>query len=256
MNSVVAGGHRLEFEWIGPKPSATPTLVFLHEGLGCVAMWKGFPAAVAAATGCGALVFSRAGYGGSDAIALPRPTRYMHDEATSVLPEILDATEVRDAILVGHSDGASIALIHAGSEAAARVRGLVLEAPHVFVEEASVSSITEAKKAYEAGSLRARLERYHGRNTDCAFRGWNDVWLSHDFRAWNIEEFLPRVRVPALVVQGEDDEYGTIAQVESIAAKSGGPVERAILAACGHSPHRDRPGETVAAIAAFVAKLH
>ncbi len=258
---MVVGGspglarHSLEFEWLGPAPAEAPTLVFLHEGLGCVAMWKGFPAAVAAATGCGALVYSRAGYGGSDAVELPRPTRYMHDEAFGALPEVLDATGVRDAILVGHSDGGSIALLYAGSGRAERVRALVLEAPHVFVEDVSVVSIAEAKRAYESGDLRARLLRYHGENTDGAFWGWNDVWLSDAFRAWNIEEALPRVRAPALVLQGEDDAYGTLAQVDAIVRQSGGRVERRILPACGHSPHRDRPEETLDAIVRFVASV-
>jgi pimeloyl-ACP methyl ester carboxylesterase len=261
MQRVVVGGspglarHSLEFEWLGPAPAEAPTLVFLHEGLGCVAMWKGFPAAVAAATGCGALVYSRAGYGGSDAVELPRPTRYMHDEAFGALPEVLDATGVRDAILVGHSDGGSIALLYAGSGRAERVRALVLEAPHVFVEDVSVVSIAEAKRAYESGDLRARLLRYHGENTDGAFWGWNDVWLSDAFRAWNIEEALPRVRAPALVLQGEDDAYGTLAQVDAIVRQSGGRVERRILPACGHSPHRDRPEETLDAIVRFVASV-
>ena len=218
-------------------------------------MWKGFPAAVAAATGCGALVYSRAGYGGSDAVELPRPTRYMHDEAFGALPDVLDATGVRDAILVGHSDGGSIALLYAGSGRAERVRALVLEAPHVFVEDVSVASIAEAKRAYEAGDLRARLLRYHGENTDVAFWGWNDVWLSDAFRAWNIEEALPQVRAPALVLQGEDDAYGTLAQVDAILRQSGGRVERRILPACGHSPHRDRPEETLDAIVRFVASV-
>jgi len=253
MKSVVAGRHRLEYERHGAADA--PTLVFLHEGLGCVAMWKGFPADVADATGCGALVYSRAGYGGSDPIELPRPTRYMHDEATGALPEILDALDVHSAILVGHSDGASIALIHAGTHATARVKALVLEAPHVFVEDISVTSIAESKRAYETTDLRARLERYHGKNTDVAFRGWNDVWLSDDFRAWNIEEYLPRITVPTLVVQGEDDAYGTLAQVESIERNSGGEVERAILPSCGHAPHRDRPKETLDAIVRFVATI-
>ncbi len=215
-----------------------------------------FPGAVAAATGCGALVYSRAGYGGSDAIELPRPTRYMHDEARGALPAIMDAYgRARRHSRRACCDGGSIALIYAGSERAERIRGLVLEAPHVFVEDVSVTSIADAKAAYETGDLRARLERYHGKNTDGAFRGWNDVWLSDAFRSWNIEEYLPRVRVPAVVVQGEDDAYGTMAQVESIAAKSGARVDRAILAKCGHSPHRDRPAETLDAIVRFVATL-
>lgn len=248
-----AGGHRLEYAWHGPPPDAAPTLVFLHEGLGCVSLWRDFPARLADATGCGALVYSRAGYGRSDPAPLPRPVRFMHDEGLRVLPAVLDAAGVRDAVLVGHSDGASIALVHAGSGAAGRVRALVLEAPHVFVEEESVRSIAAIGEAYRGGGLRARLERHHGANVDCAFHGWNGVWLDPAFRAWNIEAYLPRVSVPVLVVQGEADEYGTLAQVDAIRRQAGGPVETLVLPGVGHSPHRDDPGAALRAMARFVS---
>jgi len=250
-----AGGRRLEYAWHGPPPDAAPTLVFLHEGLGCVSLWRDFPERLAEATGCGALVYSRAGYGRSDPVPLPRPVRFMHDEGLRVLPEVLDAAGVRDAVLVGHSDGASIALVHAGSGAAGRVRALVLEAPHVFVEDESVRSIAAIGEAYRDTELRAKLARHHGDNVDCAFHGWNGVWLDPGFRAWNIEEYLPRVTVPVLVVQGEADEYGTLAQVEAVRGGAAGPVETVVLPGVGHSPHRDAPEATLGAMARFVSAV-
>jgi pimeloyl-ACP methyl ester carboxylesterase len=254
---LTAAGHRLEFAWHGPAPGEAPTIVLLHEGLGSVSAWRDFPARLSAATGMGALVYSRWGYGKSDPVSLPRPLSYMHDEALSSLPEVLDAAGVRSCVLFGHSDGGSIAIVFAGSglPQVERVRGLVLEAPHVFVEDVSVKSIADAREAYRATDLRARLERHHGTNVDGAFRGWNDAWLDPGFRAWNIETYLPRVHVPTLVLQGEDDAYGTLAQVDAIERGSGGPVKRLILPRCGHAPHRDRPDEVLEGTVAFVASL-
>lgn len=251
--TVVAGGRRIEFAWHGPGPGDAPTLVFLHDGIGCIATWRDFPAALARETGCGALVYSRAGYGGSDPVALPRPLTYMHDEGFAGLPEILDATGVRKAFLVGHSDGGSIALIHSSTpRAIPRVRGLLLEAPHVFCEDATVRAIEKARDEYVSGDLRARLERHHGGNVDCAFWGWNLAWLNPGFREWNIEKYLPAVTVPVLVVQGLDDPYGTLRQVEAIERQCGGPVRRLVLDRCGHSPHRDQRERTFSDMAAFV----
>jgi len=252
-----AGGARLEARWTGPGPAAAPTLVFLHEGLGSASLWRDFPDRLAAATGCGALVYSRAGYGRSAPAPLPRPVRFMHDEA-AVLAEVLAAAEIRQAILVGHSDGASIALIYAGTAGSSTgilLRGLILEAPHVFTEPHGLASIAKIGDAYRTTDLRERLARHHGANVDVAFRGWNDVWLSPGFRAWNLEEFLPAIRVPSLVLQGEDDEYGTWRQVEAIARQSGGPVEALAIPACGHSPHRERPDLALPAMARFVRAL-
>jgi pimeloyl-ACP methyl ester carboxylesterase len=221
-----------------------------------VSLWRDFPARLAGATGLRTLVFSRAGYGASDAEPLPWPVSFMHRQGLEVLGAVLDAAGIDDAILVGHSDGASIALVHAGgADPRGRVRALVLLAPHVLCEDLTIRSIEAAREAYERGDLRVRLERHHGANVDNAFRGWNGAWLDPGFRAWTIEEYLPRVRVPVLVIQGEDDAYGTRRQVDAIAAGCPGPVETLLLPGCGHSPHRDRPEETLRAIAAFVRRL-
>lgn len=230
--------------------------MLLHEGLGCVSLWRDFPAGLARATGLRTLVFSRAGYGASDPEPLPWPVSFMHRQGLEVLGPVLDAAGIDDAILVGHSDGASIALVHAGGgDPGGRVRGLALLAPHVFCEELTVRSIAEAKEAYAFGDLRPRLARHHGANVDNAFRGWNDVWLRPDFLHWNIEEFLPRIRVPVLAIQGESDEYGTTRQIDAIVAGCAGPVTTLLLSGCGHSPQRDRPEETLQGIAAFVRRL-
>jgi pimeloyl-ACP methyl ester carboxylesterase len=242
--------ERLETAWHGPPPDRAPTLVFLHEGLGCVAMWRDFPAALAEATGTGALVYSRFGYGKSPPVALPRPLTYMHDEA-ALLPQILGDAKIRDAVLVGHSDGGSIALLHAATRDP-RVRGLALEAPHVFCEDVSVASIAAARVAFETGDLRARLARYHGENVDVAFRGWNDAWLDPGFRAWNLEACLPEIQAPVLVVQGEDDAYGTLAQVDAIERGLRAPFTRCVLPECGHAPHKDQRAPTLAVMQAFV----
>jgi len=243
-------GHRLECVRIRGAKSA-PTLVFLHEGLGSVALWKDFPARVAEATGCPVLVYSRAGYGRSSPAVLPRVPNYMHVEALTVLPALLDRLGIADPVLVGHSDGASIALLHAGSSGRP-VRALVALAPHVFVEDMSIASIDEVRRQYETTDLREKLARRHA-DPDAAFRGWNDVWLAPAFRSWNIEACLPGVRCPLLLIQGSDDEYGSAAQLDAIERQVGGKVARIELADCRHSPHRDQPEATLAAIADFVA---
>ncbi|MGH8714071.1 MAG: alpha/beta fold hydrolase [Casimicrobiaceae bacterium] len=230
-----------------------PPLVFLHEGLGSVALWKDFPARLARATGCAALVYSRPGYGRSTAATLPRRPDYMHVEASTVLPALLDHLGIDDPVLIGHSDGASIALLHAGS-GSRPVRAIVALAPHVFVEEISLTSIAQARRTFETTDLRAKLARHHA-DADAAFRGWNDIWLAPAFRDWNIEACLPGVRCPLLLIQGRDDEYGTPSQLDAIERQVGGSVARIELAACRHSPHRDQPEATLAAIAGFVATL-
>jgi pimeloyl-ACP methyl ester carboxylesterase len=247
---VTVQAQRLETEWIGPPPDAAPTLVFLHEGLGCLAAWRGFPARLAAATGCGALVYSRAGYGGSDAVTLPRPLDYMEQEGRTTLPELLATLGVRRPVLVGHSDGASIALVAAGSGLA--VAAVIAEAPHVVCEDVAVASVAKARDAFMAGDLRVRLGRYHGGNVDVAFWGWAGAWSDPRFKAWSIEAVLPRVTAPVLVIQGDADPYGTLRQVERIEAGCPGPVRRLVLAGCGHTPHRERAEETLAAMTGFV----
>ena len=252
---LTAGGARLEYVWYGPKPDQATTLVFLHEGLGCVSMWRDFPQQVAAATGCGVMVYSRRGYGRSDPCELPRPVRFMHDEALDILPQVLKALDIGDHILVGHSDGASISLINAGALQDPALKGVIVEAPHVFVEDISVTSIADIKAIYESTDMAEKLSRHHGDNTECAFRGWNDVWLEATFVDWNIEEYLADIRVPLQVIQGEDDEYGTPAQVHAIAAQAGATVDVNLLTDCGHSPHRDQPGRTLAAMTRFVGQI-
>jgi len=215
-------------------------------------MWRDFPRRVEEVTGHEVLVYSRHGYGRSAPLTAPRPVRFMHDEALVVLPALLDTLEIRSPILLGHSDGGSIAIIHAGGSGR-DVAGLVLLAPHVMVEEISVASIAAARVAYAQGDLRARLARHHA-DVDGAFRGWNEVWLRPEFRAWTIEEYLPRITCPVLAIQGEDDEYGTMEQVERIArAIPGAKVLK--LAQCGHSPHRDRAQEVLDAIRGFVERV-
>lgn len=256
MSYLTVSGKQLEYSWHGPGPEEAPTLVFLHEGLGCMEMWRGFPELVAAASGCGALVYSRAGYGHSDPIELPRPVRFMHDEALITLPQVLEALAITRAILVGHSDGGSIALIHAGGSGDARVRGLILEAPHVFVEEPGLQSIRAIAEDYRSDDhkLEQRLQRYHGEQVEQTFWAWNNVWLDPAFRSWNIEAYLPQVRVPVLLIQGEDDQYGTLAQVRAIENGCQGPVQTLVLSNCGHSPHLDQPELTLEAMTSFLAQ--
>ena len=251
MRSIIAGGHNLEYQWLGPEPSASKTIIFIHEGLGCVELWRDFPRQLVERTGLCGLVYSRAGYGKSDPITLPRTTRFMHEEALTVLPQLLAQLKIRDAVLFGHSDGGSIALIYAGAIKQS-VSALVLEAPHVFVEEFGLRSIRKAKEDYESSDLRERLRRYHHENVECAFRGWNDVWLNPDFVHWNIEEYLPSISVPVLVLQGDEDQYGTWRQVEAIAQGCSGRVDTLLLKNCGHSPHRDQPEATIEHTVAFL----
>jgi len=238
----------IERIWVGPARSGGRELVFLHEGLGSITQWRDTPDAIARASGCAALVYARRGYGRSPPAPLPRPLTYMHDEAVE-LPELLAAERVQAPILIGHSDGASIAIIAAGSGLA--VTALVLIAPHVFVEDISVRSIALAGEAYRTTDLRERLAKHHA-DADNAFWGWNRAWLDPAFRAWNLERFLPHVTVPVLIVQGAADEYGTLAQVDAIASQVGGPVETLVVAGAGHSPHRTHAAEVHARIAAFV----
>ena len=258
MQRMMLGQSRLEYRWWGPGGGTGPVLVLLHEGLGCVAMWRDFPALLHRRTGLPVFAWSRAGYGGSDSVELPRRVDYMHVEGCDVLGAVLDAAGIADAVLVGHSDGASIAIVHAGTHAqppGSRIRALVLLAPHVFCEDVSIASIRAAGDAYRNGGLRERLARYHGNQVDAAFFGWHDVWLLPEFRQWSIERFLPDITVPVLLIQGAQDAYGSAAQLDAIERGVAGPVTRRWLEGCRHAPHRERPGETLDAIDAFVAPL-
>jgi len=249
---VDIAGQQLECVRIGTDHPG-PTLIFLHEGLGSVALWRDFPQRVADATARPALIYSRAGYGRSTALAAARTPRYMHDEALVTLPALLDALGIVDPILIGHSDGASIALIHAGARVRP-VRALIALAPHVFVEDLSIANITRARHDYEGADLRAKLGRYH-LDVDSAFRGWNEIWLSPAFRDWNIEGYLPGIDCPLLLIQGRDDEYGTLAQLDAIERQVRGLVDRLELLNCGHSPHRDQPQATLAAMTGFISTV-
>jgi pimeloyl-ACP methyl ester carboxylesterase len=243
-------GGRIEYE---RHPGDWPPLVFLHEGLGSVGLWRGMPAEVAAATGQAVLNYSRFGYGSSTPASLPRPTRYMHDEALGVLPELLDALELARPVLVGHSDGASIALIHAGARCRA-VTALALLAPHVIVEDETIAGIEAARASYLGSDLPAKLARWHD-DADATFWGWNDVWLSPEFRGWDIRDYLPAVTEPTLILQGEADTYGTWAQVDAIEKGVSGPCRSVRLPGAGHGLHLERRAEIVEALGEFVTSL-
>lgn len=245
--------QRLEYRMIGPRPDQAPTLVVLHEGLGCVGLWGDFPDRLAQATGTGVFVYSRAGYGKSSPVTLPRPLDYMHDEATKTLPRLLETIGFRRGLLVGHSDGASISAIYAGSIQDHRVRGLVLMAPHFFTEDEGIASIAEAKKAYETTDLRDKLARWHA-DPDNAFRGWNDAWLDPKFREWDITQELAYIRVPILIVQGKGDQYGTMRQIEVAQEECYCPVDVAVMDA-KHAPHREAPEQTLKVVADFANRL-
>jgi pimeloyl-ACP methyl ester carboxylesterase len=248
------GPSRLEYRLVGPRPDAAPTLVMLHEGLGSAALWGDFPAQLSGATGAGVFSYSRAGYGRSSPVALPRPLDYMHREALEVLPRLLEAIGLQRGILIGHSDGASIATIYAGSVQDHRVRGLVLMAPHFFVEDVSLAAIAAAREAYATTDLREKLARWHA-DVDNAFRGWNDAWLDPEFRGWDITEMLAYVRVPILIVQGKKDQYGTERQIAAAEEECYCPVEALLLPDARHSPYRDAPVATLAATSEFVNRL-
>jgi pimeloyl-ACP methyl ester carboxylesterase len=248
------GNTRLEYRMIGPRPDEAPTIVMLHEGLGCVGLWGDFPDKLAAATGAGVFVYSRAGYGNSSPVALPRPLTFMQDEARDVLPRLLDAVGFRRGLLLGHSDGASIAAIYAGSVQDHRVRGLILIAPHFFTEDMGIAEIARAKQMFATTELRGKLARWHA-DVDNAFRGWNDAWLDPDFRKWDITTELAYIRVPLLIVQGADDQYGTVKQIEAAERECYCPVDVALLPGVRHSPHREAPDELLKVTAEFANRL-
>jgi pimeloyl-ACP methyl ester carboxylesterase len=245
---------RLEYRMIGLRPNEAPTIVMLHEGLGSVGLWGAFPEQLAAATGAGVLVYSRANYGKSSPGKLPRSINFMDEEALDVLPRVLAAIGFERGVLFGHSDGASIATIYAGGVQDHRVRGLVLMAPHFFTEEMGLAEIRRTNADYAVSDLRDKLKRRHS-DVDSAFRAWSEPWLNPDFRNWDITEALGYIRVPLLIVQGADDQYGTIKQIEAAQQECYCPVDVAILPGARHSPHRDAPAATLEIVSAFINRL-
>jgi pimeloyl-ACP methyl ester carboxylesterase len=254
--SIALGdGRRVETAWWGPGPEAAPSIVMLHEGLGSVSLWRDAPSRISAATGCGVFAYSRLGYGQSDPVPLPRPLTFMHDEAREVLPRVLDEAGVRRCILLGHSDGASIAAIYAGSHQDFRVRGLILLAPHFFVEASGLAEIAEAERRYEAGDLRDRMARHH-RDAEVAFRGWNRAWRDPAFPGvFDLQPEIAHIRVPILIIQGEADRYGTVEHARLAEREAYCPVETLLLPGIGHAPQFEAPDTTLEAVRDFAARL-
>ena len=240
----------LEYRIILGDP-ALPPLVFLHEGLGSAGLWRDFPDHVARRTGACALIYSRTGYGRSSGLAAKRTARYLHDEALDILPRLLAKLGIAEPILIGHSDGASISLIYAAHHPG-DVAAIVLMAPHVFVESISLSGIAAASELYETGGLRERLSKHHD-HVDDAFHGWADTWLSPTFGSWSLGAEVEMLRAPTLLIQGEDDNFGTLAQLDAFEATRNARVTRLVLRDCGHAPHRDQEAKVMEAVAGFVA---
>ena len=249
MPFVTVRERRIEYRVVLGPAGPCPTLVFLHEGLGSMGLWRDFPDKVARRLGAPALVYSRFGYGESDELLDKRTPSFMHEEALEILPQLLDQLEIRHPLLIGHSDGASIALIHAAA-AKRPVSGIACMAPHVFVEPIGLDSIAKIRETYFKTDLKQRLAKYHAR-VDDAFLGWADVWLEPEFRAWSIEDLIDDIAAPVLLIQGRDDEYGTLAQLDRIEARAKVPVSRLVLDRCGHAPHRDQEAAVIEAIADF-----
>ena len=251
---ITLDGKQLETAWWGPPPEDAPTLVLLHEGLGSVGLWRDFPAALQAALGCGVFAYSRFGYGRSSSIELPRPLSYMHDEAREILGRVLDAAGIRRCVLVGHSDGGSIAAIYAGESHDPRVIGLALIAAHFIVEDVSVESIAGITRDYEAGQLKERLARHHD-DVEAAFRGWSGAWLDPAFRTWNITRQVEGIAVPLLLLQGADDAYGTVEQLRVAERHARCKVETMLIPGARHSPHAEAPEATCAAVTGFARRV-
>ena len=246
--------HRLEYSMAGPRPDAAPTLVLLHEGLGSAGMWGDFPEKLQAATGFGVFAYSRAGYGQSSPAKLPRTLDFMHVEAREILPRLLDAIGFERGLLIGHSDGASIAAIYGGAVQDHRVRGLVLMAPHFIVEDVTIDSIAEIRKSFDTSDLRTRFARWHA-DPEATVHGWTDVWLNNDFSTWDLSEELAHIRVPILIIQGEHDHYGTMRQIEIAREECYCPVDVLLIPGIQHIPHREAPAVTLKAIADFSHRL-
>ena len=243
-------GRKVEAQWWGEADNSTPAMVLLHEGLGCTALWKQFPQQLARTLNCRVFAYSRLGYGHSDPCPLPRPTDFMHREARETLPGVLEAAGIDQYHLLGHSDGGSIALIHAATQPRG-LKNIITEAAHVFCEPITLKAIAKAKDAYRNDTMKQKLTKYHGKNTDTAFRGWNDVWLSPEFVHWNIESCLANIQVPCLALQGESDPYGSPAQLTAI--QNHVPLCTShLIPFCGHTPHKEQPLPTLTAIIDFI----
>src|SRR4029079_18769663 len=241
---------RLEYRFTGPQPHEAPTLILLHEGLGSAAMWGDFPEKLSAATGCGVFAYSRIGYGQSSPAKLPRTLDFMHGEAREVVPRLFDAIGFQEGLLVGHSDGASVAAIFGGSGQDHRVRGLVLMAPHFIVEDVTIQAIREVRQAFDTTDLRSKFQRWHA-DADATVRGWTDVWMNNDFSIWDLREDLAYIRVPVLIIQGEQDNFGTMRQIVIAQEECYCPVDVLMLPDTKHVPHREAPEATLRAIVEF-----
>ncbi len=253
MAPLEIAGRRIEARWLHGEP-ATRALVFLHHGLGSVATWRDFPARLAAAVGIPAFAYSRLGHGASDPASEKRGLDYVHSEARDTLPRVFAAAGIGAPILVGHSDGGTIALIHA-AEPGSAVSGVIAEAPHIFVEERTVEGIRAARREFAEGGMLAALERHHGDKAEALFRAWADTWLDPAFRNWNCEDCLPAIRCPVQLIQGIDDAYGTARQIERIRAAVSARAELHLIAQCGHDPHREKADDVLALMAEFVRGL-
>lgn len=251
---VEAAGKRLEVSSWGPPPGAAPTIVMLHEGLGCVALWREFPKVLAEATGWGVCAYSRAGYGHSDRADLPRQIDYMTHEAATVLPQVLSAIGFQRGVLLGHSDGATIAAEYLGEVEDLRIRGLILMAPHFFTEPEGLAEIKGALATYEMTDMRAKLARYHA-DPDHTFHGWRDAWTTPAFAEWNVSDCIDFFRVPVLAIQGRGDQFGSLAQVEEIAARSYAPVDLEVIENCRHAPHLEQPEQVRDLIVTYLTRL-
>ena len=251
-NLVTIADGRIEYSFYEVKRPTAPTIVMLHEGLGALSLWRDLPRKLSNLINCSVFVYSRHGYGQSDFINSKFNAKYMHKEALNILPKILNHFDISNPILYGHSDGASIALIHASS-ADTGIMGLILEAPHVFVEEISLNGLKDAKKAFEQGGLKAGLAKHH-RESEMIFRCWNNIWLSPEFLTWNIVSCLSNIQCPALLIQGETDAYGTLSQLDTIEKNVSGICKKKILPNTGHSPHRENPKLVLRSIQQFISK--
>jgi len=254
VDRVELAAGQIEYQWVGVRDGWRGTLVFLHEGLGCAAMWGRFPHALAVAVGHRGLVYSRFGYGGSSPLARPRTDRFMHEEALEVLPDLLDRLGVRMPLFVGQSDGASIALIYASAHPAS-VSGLILEAPHVFAEQVTLDAIDRVRSRFaQDAKFHGKFGRYH-RDARSVVEGWSDAWLASSFRAWTIEAGLPAVACPVLLLQAEHDPYGSLEHLNRIAGRVRGPVRRVVLPGDGHAPHRRCRARALREMTGFIGSL-